>query len=81
MRAELLPLVEGPASPDDELVHGLADVLTDCVEGGASVGFIRPLALDRALEWWRTSLRAPGTRTWVARGGAGRVEGLSLIHI
>ncbi|NYD58773.1 GNAT superfamily N-acetyltransferase [Nocardioides marinisabuli] len=75
MGIELLPLAQGPARPEDTLVHELADVLRDCVDGGASVGFGRPLALDRALDWWRTSLCAPATRTWVARGGAGRIEG------
>ena len=75
MRTELLPLTQGPAWPDDTLVHELADVLRDCVDGGASVGFRRPLAPDRALDWWRTSLRTSTTRTWVARGGSGRIEG------
>jgi GNAT superfamily N-acetyltransferase len=31
----------------------LAAVLMDCVHGGASVGFMSPLALERALEFWR----------------------------
>lgn len=31
----------------------LADLLIDCVEGGASVGFMLPLARDRALQFWR----------------------------
>jgi GNAT superfamily N-acetyltransferase len=34
------------------LVPALADVLIDCVEGGASVGFMLPLARDRALAFW-----------------------------
>lgn len=33
-------------------VFALADVLVDCVEGGASVGFLRPLAHDRAVAFW-----------------------------
>src|SRR5439155_17860564 len=28
-------------------------VLIDCVEGGASVGFMRPLTRERALVFWR----------------------------
>jgi GNAT superfamily N-acetyltransferase len=32
---------------------GLADVLIDCVEGGASVSFMHPLSRDRALAFWR----------------------------
>ena len=30
----------------------LADVLIDCVEGGASVSFMHPLSRDRALAFW-----------------------------
>jgi GNAT superfamily N-acetyltransferase len=38
---------------DRAQIGGLADVLIDCVEGGASVGFMLPLARDRALAFWR----------------------------
>jgi GNAT superfamily N-acetyltransferase len=31
----------------------LADVLVDCVDGGASVSFMHPLTTDRALAFWR----------------------------
>src|SRR6266571_9171984 len=34
-------------------MHGLAVVLIDCVEGGASVSFMHPLSLAKALEFWR----------------------------
>ena len=34
-------------------VEPLADVLVDCVEGGASVSFMWPLARDKALAFWR----------------------------
>jgi GNAT superfamily N-acetyltransferase len=37
----------GPAELD-----GLADVLVDCVEGGASVGFMLPLSRERAQRFW-----------------------------
>jgi GNAT superfamily N-acetyltransferase len=37
-------------------VEGLADVLIDCVEGGASVSFMLPLAREKALRFWRTVL-------------------------
>ncbi|HEV3174918.1 MAG TPA: GNAT family N-acetyltransferase [Stellaceae bacterium] len=36
----------------DVEAHGLALVLTDCVEGGASVGFMHPLSLPKALAFW-----------------------------
>jgi GNAT superfamily N-acetyltransferase len=34
-------------------IDGLADVLIDCVEGGASVSFMHPLTRERALAFWR----------------------------
>ena len=37
----------------DADIEGLAAVLADCVEGGASVGFMQPYSLDRAATWWR----------------------------
>jgi GNAT superfamily N-acetyltransferase len=43
----------GPADVDD-----LADVLIDCVEGGASVSFMAPLARDKAVAFWRGALDA-----------------------
>jgi GNAT superfamily N-acetyltransferase len=36
--------------------EGLADVLIDCVEGGASVGFMAPLPRDKAVAFWRNAL-------------------------
>lgn len=33
--------------------EGLACVLVDCVEGGASVSFMHPLGLDKARAFWR----------------------------
>src|SRR5438270_12336170 len=38
---------------DDALIGGLADVLIDCVEVGASVSFMHPLSRDRAAAFWR----------------------------
>ena len=38
---------------DDAQIDGLADVLIDCVEGGASVSFMQPLTRDRAVAFWR----------------------------
>ena len=34
-------------------VRGLADVLLDCVAGGASVSFMAPLSMERATAFWR----------------------------
>jgi GNAT superfamily N-acetyltransferase len=58
-------------------VDALADVLTDCVQGGASVSFMAPLPRERARGFWQ------GVAAGVARGGrvllvaaqAGRIVG------
>ena len=34
-------------------LQALADVLIDCVEGGASVSFMLPMTRDKALAFWR----------------------------
>jgi len=41
---------------------GLCDLLIDCVEGGASVSFMRPMTLTKAADFWR------GVAMSVARG-------------
>ena len=38
---------------DEAQVAALADVLIDCVDGGASVSFMHPLTRDRAVAFWR----------------------------
>lgn len=43
-------------------IEALADVLVDCVEGGASVSFMLPLPREKALAFWR------GIAGGVARG-------------
>lgn len=37
----------------DAQLQALADVLADCVEGGASVSFMLPLSRERAQAFWR----------------------------
>jgi hypothetical protein len=49
-------------------VESLADVLIDCVEGGASVSFMAPLPRDKAAAFWRNALN-----------GAGRGERIVLV--
>ncbi|HEU4537160.1 MAG TPA: hypothetical protein VFS00_23725, partial [Polyangiaceae bacterium] len=50
------------AARGDALAEALADVLLDCVEGGASVSFLWPLPRAKAVAFWR------GTAEAVARG-------------
>lgn len=49
---------------DEPEIAGLAQVLTDCVQGGASVSFMLPLSAVRAAAYWRTTAVA------VSRGEA-----------
>jgi len=50
----------------------LADLLIDCVDGGASVSFMHPLPRDRALAFWRRVARgvAAGERALLVAGDA-----------
>ena len=65
---------------DDTQIDGLAGVLIDCVEGGASVGFMHPLTRDRAVAFWRRVAQgvAAGQRALVvaedAHGICGTVQ-------
>ena len=65
---------------DDMQVSELADLLIDCVEGGASVSFMHPLSRDRAVAFWRRVAQgvAAGERALLvaedARGLCGTVQ-------
>jgi GNAT superfamily N-acetyltransferase len=66
------------AGHEPELAGALADVLIDCVEGGASVSFMWPLPREKALAFWQSVLEGVrrGERLLlVAEDSAGRVHG------
>jgi GNAT superfamily N-acetyltransferase len=44
------------AADTPETAEALADVLVDCVEGGASVGFMLPLPRAKAVAFWQSVL-------------------------
>ncbi len=44
------------ASPEPAVAEALAEVLLDCVEGGASVGFMHPLSRAKAVAFWQDAL-------------------------
>lgn len=44
------------------LAEALADVLIDCVEGGASVSFMLPLSREKALSFWRGVLQGAANK-------------------
>jgi len=62
---------------NDAQIEGLADVLIDCVEGGASVSFMLPLTRDRAVAFWRRVAKgmAAGERTLLVAEDADGVCG------
>lgn len=41
------------ANLDERLIEQLAEVTKDCVDGGASIGFMQPFTRDRAVAFWR----------------------------
>jgi GNAT superfamily N-acetyltransferase len=45
------------AALDAAAVAGLADVLIDCVEGGASVSFMLPMTREKAVAFWEKVAR------------------------
>ena len=47
------PTIRRLIEPTETHVRGLADLLLDCVAGGASVSFMAPLSMERATAFWR----------------------------
>ncbi|MGR6974130.1 N-acetyltransferase family protein [Streptomyces cynarae] len=50
----------------------LADLLTDTVHSGASIGFLAPLDRAAAVAWWKAradAVDAGGLTVWIARAG------------
>jgi ribosomal protein S18 acetylase RimI-like enzyme len=59
-------------------VAGLASVLIDCVEGGASVSFMHPLSRERAEAFWRglaPSIARGERALWIARDASREIVG------
>jgi GNAT superfamily N-acetyltransferase len=69
--------VERLPQPGDAHCRGLARVLIECVEAGASVGFMSPLGQDQALAYWRRIAReaAAGERALFVAQHAGEILG------
>jgi GNAT superfamily N-acetyltransferase len=47
-----------PVDYEPALLPGLAEVLLDCVEGGASVSFMSPLAYTDAMAFWQSAMES-----------------------
>jgi GNAT superfamily N-acetyltransferase len=66
----------------DAQIRGLAELLIDCVAGGASVSFMHPLSLAKATDFWREMAHelAQGKRALLmAEDAAGPVGTVQLI--
>ena len=66
------------ALESSEDLHGLCDVLIDCVQGGASVNFMAGFSVDRAQAFWRQvdlQVRRGERALLVAQDEAGRIVG------
>ena len=60
----------------------LAELLIDCVDGGASVSFMHPLSMQRALAFWRAVADGVGRREralLVAEDDAGIIGTVQLV--
>ncbi|MBP6902534.1 MAG: GNAT family N-acetyltransferase [Burkholderiaceae bacterium] len=67
-------MIEELSDPSAADLQGLAQVLLDCVDGGASVSFMSPLAPERALAFWQdvaADVRAGRRALLVARDAVG----------
>lgn len=67
---------------DETQLHALAELLVDCVDGGATVTFLRPLAVDKALAFWRdvaAEVEHGGRALLVAEDATGIVATVQLL--
>jgi GNAT superfamily N-acetyltransferase len=69
-------------SLDEAHIAGLAEVLVDCVDGGAGVSFLHPLTLEAARDFWRrvaARVRTGSIAILVARDDSGIVGTVQLV--
>src|SRR5438128_9336869 len=74
--------VQCPTRVSDRHLAGLADVLIDCVEGGASVSYMHPVPRTRALSFWREvadAVRRGERALLIAEDGEGVIGTVQLI--
>lgn len=64
----------------DTELRGLAQLLVDAVDSGSAVSFLAPLTVQRAEDWWRTTVATASPRAifLVARDGEGIVGTIQL---
>ena len=78
---EPAPSVRQLHTPTAVDIEQLADVLIDCVDGGASVNFMAPFARDGALDYWRRigDETSRGERALLVAEVEGRIVG--TVHL
>ena len=66
-----------------DAIPALAEVLSDCVEGGASVGFMQPYPPEAALAYWRgvAEVVAGGETLLMVAEEAGRILGTMQVGV
>jgi GNAT superfamily N-acetyltransferase len=72
------PAVRRVSTLSDDAIGSLSTLLVDCVDGGASVGFMQPIDAARAASFWRgvaSSVRSGERALLVADDGAGDIVG------
>ncbi len=65
-------------------VPALAEVLFDCVDGGASVGFMQPFSLARAAQFWSgvaDAVERDSTALWVGARPDGGISGTVQLQL
>jgi GNAT superfamily N-acetyltransferase len=65
-------------------IPSLAEVLFDCVEGGASVSFMQPFSLARAAQFWSgvaAAVERGSTALWVGAGPDGSISGTVQLQL
>jgi ribosomal protein S18 acetylase RimI-like enzyme len=72
-----------PAGPQDGITTALADLLVDCVEGGASVGFMLPFDHDQAQAFWVDAIDSAsrGERIVLVAEEPGTVEIVGTVQV
>ena len=48
-----MPAIRRVHEVDEAMAGALADVTKDCVDGGASIGFMQPFTRERAIAFWK----------------------------
>ena len=78
MSAGMIERLARPAAASD--LDGLAELLHDAVDSGASVSFMHPFSIADAREWWRSTLDHADARAiiLVARDDHGIAGSVSL---